>query len=82
MTTGPWTARSVVQIVGWGLVFLAVVLVFGGFVGEAGGASHEPGSDTMRGLIFDRSLGHAALVMVAVGVVTLLASLLLRREDT
>jgi len=76
-----WTARVVAQLVGWGLIFFGVVFVFGGFVGEGAGAGHEPGSDTIRTLIFQRAVGHAAVAAAALGVVVLLASLFMRKSD-
>ena len=64
-------------------MFFAIVLMFGGFVGEGGGAAYEPGADTMRALIFERSIGHAALGCAGIGVIVLLASVFVpaRRES-
>jgi hypothetical protein len=73
--------RTIVQIVGWALICFGVVFVFGGFVGQGGGAAQEPGADTMRALIFERGVGQAALASVMLGVVVLLASLVMRRSD-
>ena len=71
----------VAQLVGWGLIFFGIVFAFGGFVGEGGGAGHEPGTDTIRTLIFERGVGHAALAAAALGAVVLLASLFMPKSD-
>jgi hypothetical protein len=70
----------VAQLVGWGLIIFGIIFVFGGFVGEGGGAGHEPGADTIRTLIFERGVGHAALAAAALGVVVLLSSLFMRKR--
>jgi hypothetical protein len=75
MRSHDWAPRSIAQLVGWGLVILGVVLVTGGMVGEGGGASHEPGSDTVRLLIFDSGMGRAALGIAGLGLVALFAGM-------
>jgi hypothetical protein len=74
-----WTARAVAQLVGWGSIIFGIVFVFGGFVGEGGGAGHEPGTDTVRTLIFEKGVGHLALAATGLGGVVLLASLFMRK---
>ena len=70
----------VAQLVGWGLILFGIVFVFGGFVGEGGGAGHEPGTDTIRTLIFERGVGQAALAAASLGVIVLLSSLFMRKH--
>ncbi len=61
-----WRVGDVLRIVGWGCLFLGVVLVFP-TVGIGGGASHEPGSDTIRAMSHERSYGLAAAASAALG---------------
>ena len=65
-----WQAADVLRIAGWGCVFLAIVLVFPA-VGVGSGASHEPGSDTIRALSHERSYGLAAGASAVLGLVLL-----------
>ncbi len=65
-----WQAADVLRIVGWGCLFLALVLVFPA-VGVGGGASHEPGSNIVRALSHERSYGLAAGASAVLGVVLL-----------
>jgi hypothetical protein len=65
-----WHAADVVRLIGWGCICTAVVLVLPA-IGEGGGASHEPGSDTIRTLLFERGYGLAAVVIALVGVLVL-----------
>jgi hypothetical protein len=58
------------------------VLVTGGAIGAGGGASHEPGSDTIRAMIFERGYGRIALAVAGLGVAVLFASLFFRKSDT
>lgn len=74
-----WHATDVLRMIGWGCLFLAVVLVFP-TVGIGGGASHEPGSDTIRALSHERSYGLAAGASAVLGVVLLsIGKLAIRR---
>lgn len=77
MRSHDWAPRSIAQLVGWALIIFGVVLVSGGLVGEGSGAGHEPGSDTIRLLIFDKSIGRAALGLAGLGLVALFVSLLM-----
>lgn len=77
-----WTPKLIAQIVGWGLIIFGFVLVTGAFVGEGGGADHAPGSDMIRVLMFERTVGRAALGFAGVGLLVLLASLFMRDSDT
>jgi hypothetical protein len=80
MRNSDWTARQIAQVIGWGLMFFGVIFLFGGFVGEGGGASQEPGSDTIRAMIFDRGAGRIALGLIGLGLLAALASLFMRRD--
>lgn len=73
-----WTARSVAQLVGWGLVILGIVLAFGTCSGEGAGSSHRPGLDSVR-TVMEKGAGQAALVVSVAGAIVLLVSLFLRR---
>ena len=72
-----WTARSILQLIGWGCIFTAFVLIFP-TIGQGSGASHEPGSDTIRGLVFQSSFGLAMLIMIGLGVIVLVVSAFVR----
>ena len=72
-----WGPRAILQLVGWGCILAAVVLVFP-TVGHGSGKGHEPGSDTIRGLLIDSSLGRAVLILASIGVVVLLLCALVR----
>ena len=76
-----WPPKSIAQVVGWTLIMLGAVLVFGGVVGAGGGAAHDPGADTLRALILDRNMGRFAVGMVGVGLLALFASLFMRDSD-
>jgi hypothetical protein len=76
------SVRSIVQLVGWASIIFGAVLVTGGLVGEGGGAAYEPGADTVRTLIFERGVGHAALGMACVGALLLVVSLVLPKRQT
>lgn len=68
-----WQPKDILSLVGWICIFSAAVLIFPG-VGAGTGQSHEPGSDTFRGLAFEHSLVVVGLVVALVGVVAPLIS--------
>jgi hypothetical protein len=76
-----WSPRSIAQLVGWALIILGFVLVTGACVGQGSGAGHEPGSDTIRTLIFEKNVGRAALGFTGLGLLALLASAFMRKSD-
>jgi len=76
-----WSPKSIAQLVGWGLLAFAFVMLFGAFVGDGAGASHEPGSNTIRSLMFEKNVGRVALGLAAGGVLALIASAFLRGSD-
>ena len=80
MRSHDWAPRSIAQLVGWLFIIFGVVLVTGGLVGEGGGAGHEPGSDALRILIFDGTMGRAALVFVGLGLLAMFTSLFVRGD--
>lgn len=79
--TDRWTLAEILGLAGWALISTGVILVFP-TVGVGGGASHEPGSDTIRGLLFERGYGLAALVIGGIGILVLIASKLVARRPT
>lgn len=78
MRSSEWQPKSIAQLVGWALVMLGIALAFGGVVGVGGGASHEPGSATIRVLLLESNVGRFALGLAGVGVLALFASLFMR----
>ena len=72
-----WGAKEILQLIGWGCIVVAIVLIFP-VVGQGGGAGHEPGSKGIRAIIFESDVGIAVLILASTGVVILLASSLLR----
>ena len=76
MSTHGWCAKEIAELVGWTCIVLAVVLIFP-TVGSADNSGHEPGSSTIRNLVFRSDFGLAILILGSAGVITVLASQLL-----
>lgn len=81
MHVSEWSPKSIAQLVGWALIIFSIVLVFGGVIGQGGGASHEPGSDSIRALIFEESVGQVSLAVAGLGLLSLLASIFMRKSE-
>lgn len=70
------TAKTVLQVVGWGCFIVALTLLAPN-VGEGTGDSHNPGADTVRQLLSDPSYRYTMLSLGAFGIVVLLATRML-----
>ena len=75
-----WSLKDILRFAGWGCIFLGIVLIFPA-VGAAGGESHEPGADTLRVLIFEKSYGQGALVCAGLGLIILIVSAFVPDSD-
>ena len=75
--TDRWGAKAILQLIGWGCIVVALVLIFPA-VGQGGGAGHEPGSKGIPAIIFESDVGIAVLLLASTGLVVLLASSLVR----
>lgn len=75
-----WSAWDFLRIAGWGCVFVAAALL-SPCVGDGGGASREPGSDTVRALSFESGTFTGAVVLSAIGIAILAVGWLARRGD-
>ena len=76
-----WCFRDTLRAIGAGLIVLGCLLIFP-LLGDGGGKAEDLlGADTLRELAFHGGTATAALVLAAIGLVALVASLFVAGPD-